>query len=235
MRPYRHFNYPDYGFDERQSDEHSPDFGILSYDLDMKTLRSFLPPDERKRNCVAFSADGELMALGTDDGEVEVWNVSQRIRNDTIKIGATAVRCCTFSPDGAILAAGMSDGRLATINLVADRGGRQLELRDAVERISQPEHIGEFCRIRLAHDGPVTCLGFLKNGFRLFSGGADGDVKVWDLLLALETQYRCTAGVLTATKHPRQEELLIGDRGGHVYFLKYESVVDETSPPPCGQ
>ncbi|MBN9524218.1 WD40 repeat domain-containing protein [bacterium] len=50
---------------------------VKLYDLDTLTLRTKLNWKVGALTCVAFSADGQLGAVGTDDGRVVVWDVDE--------------------------------------------------------------------------------------------------------------------------------------------------------------
>ncbi len=58
---------------------------------------------------VAFSADGNLIAVGTGSSNVFIWNVSNGSPSQTLKGASYAVRAVAFSPDGNLIAAAGSD------------------------------------------------------------------------------------------------------------------------------
>jgi len=58
---------------------------------------------------VAFSADGNLIAVGTGSSNVFIWNVSDGSLSQTLTGASYAVRALAFSPDGNLIAAAGSD------------------------------------------------------------------------------------------------------------------------------
>ncbi|MFN8443801.1 MAG: BTAD domain-containing putative transcriptional regulator [Caldilineaceae bacterium] len=58
---------------------------------------------------VAFSPDGTLLASGSVDYSVRVWDVAEGITRYTLVGHSDDVNCVAFSPDGAILASGSND------------------------------------------------------------------------------------------------------------------------------
>jgi choice-of-anchor C domain-containing protein len=107
---------------------------------------------------IAFSPDDKLLASGSTQGEVFLWDVATGNRVQTPDAHATAVTCLQFSPDGKMLASGSQDGLIKLWSVEAARPGQT----------------------RKGHTAPITALAFSADGRSLLSGSEDGTAKLWE-------------------------------------------------------
>lgn len=108
---------------------------------------------------LAFSRDGQYLAIAGDDAEIEVWDLYRRKACRTLAGPVEGVETIAFSPDGRLLATG---GR--------DRAVRLWDVKT-----------GRIQSLLAGHEGKVNVLAFSPDGTRLASGSHDKTVRVWSL------------------------------------------------------
>lgn len=113
---------------------------------------------------LALSPDGKLIAAGSWDSCVFIWNVDSA--GEPRKLGGKPgplqnihINAVAFSPDGSLLAAG-SDDKWARVYRVSD-GAELVTLRD--------------------HAANVNAVGFSGDGKTLATGGDDSAIRLWNV------------------------------------------------------
>ena len=108
---------------------------------------------------VAFSSDSRLLAVGTTQGEIRLWQVAQGQPLLTCQGHTNWVQAIAFSPDGRLLASGSTD---QTIRLWEVSTGKCLASWSD-------------------HTGPVNDVTFSLDGRFLASGSADQTIRLWNV------------------------------------------------------
>lgn len=112
-----------------------------------------------------WDADGNILAVGTDRGYTQLWDMERGVRLRTLRpspyggADATAANALAWAPDGT-LNIGYASG------LIREHDVRQ---RDSVVRSLDKAHTAQVCGLTWREDSAL-----------LASGGNDNVVKVWD-------------------------------------------------------
>ncbi len=149
-------------------------------------------------NSVSFSRDGKQLAMGGEDGTVQLWNINGK-RSKAFPVHHKSVRSVRFSPDDQLLATASEDGtaKLWDINgkLLAEFKGHQGSVNNV--RFSPDGKLlatsGKDGTVRLwelsgqqlvkinAHKDSINSLSFSPDGKLLATAGKDGMARLWNL------------------------------------------------------
>jgi WD40 repeat protein len=128
----------------------------LNTNLELKLL---IPGHSDGVRAVAFSPDGQVLASGSYDSTIILWDPEQgKMRLAPLKGHTAAVYHVAFSPDGEVLASASDD---RTVRLWDVKTGRPIA--------------------ELKHDDAVYGVAFDQQGKRLASSGRTGTVQLWNL------------------------------------------------------
>jgi len=152
-------------------------------------------------NSVAFSPDGKLLASGSHDKTVKIWDMSSGQQIHTLTGHSDGVGSVVFSPDGKLLASGSWDN---TIRLWDTRTWNEIRTlrghtRHVFRVVFSPDgrwlasasddgtiklwEVGSGCEIHTleGHRGGVTSVRFSPDGQVLASTSKDSTVKLWNV------------------------------------------------------
>lgn len=189
---------------------------------------------------VAWSPDGKLLASGSRDNKLRIWDTSTGKPQHTIS-HKNRVFCIAWSPDSRFLASGARDddktvrlwvrgsgemrrfeGHTSRVHAVAwSPDGKLLASgsNDRTVRLWDPDQTqGEARHILAGHTGAILCMAWSPNGKFLATGSSDGTIRLWDpdkgaLLHILKGH---SQPVNTVAWHPKGKLLASGANDGTV-------------------
>src|SRR5258707_1327286 len=151
--------------------------------------------------CVAFSPDGQCLAVGSANGEIGVWQVARWKPIMTLSDHLGRVWSVAFSPDGARLASSSDDGTIrlwevstgqclatlqghtgrvwsvafsaASATLASGSNDRMVKLWEVSS--------GQCLTTLQGHTDWIRSVAFSPDGARLASSSDDGTVKLWEV------------------------------------------------------
>ncbi len=152
-------------------------------------------------NSVAFSPDGNLIASGSEDNSIKLWNAKTGKSLRTLKKNwwqrgnNSAILSVAFSPDGHTLASGSEDNTIKLWNVKTGKVQKTFEGEDWwVNSITfSPDgrtFASEGDKVKLwdiAANKPlfnldgIRVVAFSPNGCLLASGGLNNTIKLWDM------------------------------------------------------
>jgi WD40 repeat protein len=132
--------------------------------VDLRNTVPSDPPRQWTASCTAFSADGKMVALGTDEHGLVLCEVATGKEQRRVKMSEGIVRALAFSANGKSLAVGIGAGpQSGTIKLFSDVGA------------AEPQSL-------YGNEKDVVSLAFAPDGSSLASASLDGTDRVWDMI-----------------------------------------------------
>ena len=176
------------------------------------------------RMSVAFSPDGQMLASGSDDNNVRLWNANTGESLGILTGHMEEVNSVAFSPDGQTLASGSDDntvrlwnantgeylrtltGHSRNVNSVAFSPDGQTFASGSDDNTVRlwNANTGEYLRTLTGHTEGVNSVAFSPDGRMIAGGGDDNTVRLWELtpnttvsLLPASVQSPAVGGRLT--------------------------------------
>ncbi|MEG4404124.1 nSTAND1 domain-containing NTPase [Microcoleus sp. MON2_D5] len=183
-------------------------------------------------NAVSFSPNGKLLATGSFDNTVKLWDTSTGKEIKTLTGHTNSVNAVSFSPNGKLLATGSRDN---TVKLWDTTTGKQIKTltghTDRVWAVSFSPNgkllatgsfdktvklwdttTGKQIKTLPGHKNPLLAVSFSPNGKLLATGSSDKTVKLWDTTTSkpIKTFAGHTGWVTAASFSPNGKLLATG-------------------------
>lgn len=145
---------------------------------------------------ISFSPDGQMLASGSEDGTIALWNKDGRLLK-TLNGQGGRILCVSFSPDGETLATASSD---KTVKLWSKNGTLLSILRGHQNNVNSVSFSSDSQTIATAstdktaklwtnkgillqnlqgHTDSVKSVSFSRDGLSIVTGSKDRTVKLW--------------------------------------------------------
>ena len=191
-------------------------------------------------NTVAFSVDGKMLASGSEDGNLYLWNVRTGEKLKALTEGTENIFSIAFCPDGKTLVSGNagntirlwdigSGNNIATLDGHADwvfsvavsRDGKTLASgsKDKTIRIWDTNTKRELKSL-IGHKHIVWSVAISPDGKTLASGSEDNTIRLWDIATGeqLTTITGHTASVKCVTFSPDGTKVASSTDDGAVFI-----------------
>ena len=148
---------------------------------------------------VAFSPDGSLIASGSGDHTIRIYNARSGQHKTTLTGHTRYVSSVAFNPDGRTLASGSSDGTVRLWDVVT----------------------GEEKMTLTGHNPWVTSVAFSPDGKTLASSGGwrDKSVRLWDVITGMhKSTFIHTDNLESVAFSPDGNTLAGGSRDGTIFL-----------------
>jgi WD40 repeat protein len=148
---------------------------------------------------LAFSPDAKLLASGSKDNTVRLWDAERAVELRKLSGHAAWVKAVAFSPDGRSLASGSVDGVVKLWDVATGRELKTLSGGGSINALAfSPDarlvaagnaensvlvwnaQTGQAERTLSGHAGAVLTLAFSPDGKLLATGARDNSIKLWD-------------------------------------------------------
>ncbi|MDM8515523.1 protein kinase [Desulfobacterales bacterium HSG16] len=148
---------------------------------------------------VSFSPDGRLLASGSWDNTIRLWNMKTGRLVNTLKWHMSHVESVAFSPDGRFMASGSRDNTIIIWNAKSFR----------------------LLKILKGHEDSVNSVSFVKDEEIIVSGSEDNTIRFWKInsgkLLKKLSDHKTGVSAVAFSRHGQY--FAAGSPDGSIRFL----------------
>ncbi|XP_030758339.1 periodic tryptophan protein 2 homolog [Sitophilus oryzae] len=206
-------------------------------------------------SCVSYSADGQFLATGGEDGKVKLWNIGSGFCFVTFAEHSSAVTAIRFSGNKKFVVSASLDGTVRAFDILRYRNFRTFTSprpvqfscvavdtsgefvsaggQDIFEIYLWSVKTGRLLEILAGHEGPVATLAFSPNitNTVMVSASWDKTLRIWDAIekgSAHET-VELTADGICAVFNPNGKEVAVATLDGQISIFDVQTASQVTS------
>ncbi|OLY80832.1 Periodic tryptophan protein 2-like protein [Smittium mucronatum] len=193
-------------------------------------------------SCVSYSADGQYLATGGDDGKVKVWTASNGFCFVTFSNHTAGITATQFTKKNQVVVTSSLDGTVRAFDLVRYRNFRTFlsptpvqfsclavdpsgdivaaGCQDSFDIYVWSMQTGKLLDVLSGHEGPVVSLEFRPDGVQLASASWDKSVRLWDVFDRSKTVEKLSHSFecLAVTYRPDSKQLSTSTLDGQIHF-----------------
>jgi WD40 repeat protein len=176
-------------------------------------LAEIVDPNGNRISAIAWSPDGNMIAIANGASQLQIWNVSNTFSTGQVSLlssfdNITAI-ALAWSPDSSLL---------------AYSGARDISILNITTRDIVQTFVG--------HTEPVLALAWQPSGNNLLSGSLDHTVRMWDVLTGLELSQVQTSGRVRAVAwSPDGTKIAYGGTGDAMEIVSAPNIEQPTLTP----
>jgi WD40 repeat protein/serine/threonine protein kinase len=199
---------------------------------------------------VMFSPNGQLVASGSEDNAIRLWDVATGESTKILRGHGSAVRSSVFSPDGRFVASGGQEGGVrlwdiegyqevrvlhstvfsghadAILSARFSRDGKQIitASRDRTAMLWDAA-LGQRLRpFEEGHEYLATAAAFFPDGKRLATGAGDNSVRIWNITEGTQERvFTPTGRIGVIALSPQGDWLATGSPGSELQVWNADS------------
>jgi WD40 repeat protein len=145
---------------------------VWSYPRDERETIEFKHPMKLASSSLAFSPEGQKLAVGSHDRSVHLFDLDARREIGSLSGHASPVLCVAFSEDGTLVASGSGSAEASE--------GTTPKNKDDTVRVWDVRTRRELQQCQ-GHTAGVTGVVFGPSGHTVLSGSGDGTIRIWRL------------------------------------------------------
>ncbi|KAI9292389.1 WD repeat protein [Neoconidiobolus thromboides FSU 785] len=193
-------------------------------------------------NTMSYSADGQNIATGGQDGKLKIWDTASGFSFVTFSEHQGPISQVEFTKQGQVVVSASLDGTVRAFDLLRYRNFRTFTTPDPVqfsclavdpsgeiicagsidtfEVFVWSMQTGKLLDVLSGHEGPISCMAFSPIDNMVATGSWDGTVRIWDAFGRGQSVelLQVDSDVLALTYSPDGKQIAAASLDGQITF-----------------